>query len=135
MVENLEQLIEESVKAKDNSYSPYSNFRVGCSLLMNDGHYITGANIENVGQTGSCCAERSAIFRALSSGYKAKESIKALAVNADTSNFITPCGVCRQVMIELVEPNTPVYLTNVEKEYKKTTVSELLPGAFNSLGK
>lgn len=127
-----EQLIKEAILARENTYSPYSNFGVGAAILLKDGKVIHGANIENASYGLSNCAERSALFQAYSLGYN-KSDIIAMAITGDTRNPISPCGACRQVMNELVSKETPIYLSNLKGAYKETTVSSLLPYAFDEV--
>ncbi|KEO83811.1 cytidine deaminase [Tumebacillus flagellatus] len=122
-----QQLIQQARAARDKAYVPYSKFPVGAALLLEDGRVITGCNIENASYGLSNCAERTAIFKAVSEG---KPMIKKIAVIADTEGPCSPCGMCRQVMAEFCDPNTPVVLTNLNNDVKETTVGELLPFAF-----
>lgn len=126
-----EWLIEQAKAVRFNAYAPYSRFKVGCALLGADGGTLhLGCNVENAAYGPTNCAERTAIFRAVADG-AAPRSFKAIAVVGDTKQPITPCGVCRQVMIELCDPQMPVVLGNLQGDIRITTVSELLPGAFS----
>lgn len=125
----IKELLKQAVKAKENSYSPYSKFRVGAAVLLKDGTIINGTNIENASYGLSICAERSALFSVLNSGYK-KQDIKAIAISGDIDLFISPCGACRQVISELMAEDCEVYMLNNKNEYKKVLVSELLPFSF-----
>ncbi|MDP4096980.1 cytidine deaminase [Paenibacillus sp. P96] len=122
-------LMQEAVKARNKAYVPYSHFSVGAALLDAEGKIHHGCNIENAAYGPSNCAERTALFSAIAQGQK-PGSFKALAVVGDTEQPIAPCGVCRQVMVELCPPDMPVYLGNLKGDMKETTLSELLPGAF-----
>lgn len=126
---DLEMLLKEAKKAREKAYAPYSNFSVGAALLGDDGRIFHGCNIENASFGMTNCAERTAIFKAVSEGVK---NFKAIMVVADTENPVSPCGACRQVMVEFCSPNMPVYLANINGEIKQTTVGKLLPGAFKS---
>ena len=95
------KLIEEALKAKNNAYAPYSHFRVGAALLDVDHNITRGCNIENISFGATCCAERVAIFKAVSQGQK---DFKAIAVVSDSQDFTFPCGICRQVMVEFKIP-------------------------------
>ncbi|MBA5728233.1 cytidine deaminase [Ruoffia tabacinasalis] len=130
--EKIDNLVEEAINIKPNSYSPYSNFRVGAAIEMNDGELFTGVNIENVSFGATNCAERSAIFTAISQGYQPK-TIKAIAVSGDTDDFLPPCSICRQVMVEFCEPETPVYLTRKDGKVLETSVEGLVPFAFSTM--
>ncbi|MBT2569089.1 cytidine deaminase [Planococcus sp. ISL-110] len=124
-----EQLMEQAIAARSNAYVPYSKFPVGAALLTADGKVYTGCNIENAGYSMTNCAERTAVFKAVSEGDK---TFKALAVSADTPGPVSPCGACRQVLAEFCAPDMPVYLTNLKGDVQETTISELLPGAFST---
>lgn len=123
-----EKLMEESKKAREKAYVPYSKFPVGAALLTADGTVFHGCNIENSAYTMTNCAERTAFFKAISEG---NYTFKALAVVGDTEGPISPCGACRQVIAEFCEGDMPVYLTNLKGDVFETTVAELLPGAFS----
>lgn len=126
----LEKLFEAAREASELSYSPYSRFKVGAAILLNNGEIIKGSNIENASYGLSICAERSTLFSAYNKGYN-KENIKKVAIFANTNDFISPCGACRQVLSELVSKDCEIYLLNKIKEYKRVSVEELLPFAFN----
>lgn len=123
-----ERLIEEAIRAREFAYIPYSNFAVGAALLGEDGLVYRGCNIENSSYGMTNCAERTAIFKAVSEGVK---TFKALAITGDTKGPISPCGACRQVIAEFCVGTMPVYLTNLKGNVQETTVAELLPGAFS----
>lgn len=129
---NKEQLMTAARGVLKNSYSPYSKFPVGAALLLTDGSVITGVNVENVSFGATNCAERTAIFTALTQGYK-KGDFVAIAVAGDTEDFLPPCSICRQVMAEFFTPNMPVYLTNRAGDIKELALKELLPFAFTEL--
>lgn len=128
---NIEELIEKAVKASENSYSPYSKFKVGSALLTKDGQIYTGTNIENASYSLTNCAERTAIFKAIS---EAKLKFYAIAIycNVDkVSDFCMPCGACRQVMAEFFDQDTKIIVAaNKGKEYKIYTIDQILPNAF-----
>src|SRR5690625_3231886 len=92
-----EKLIEQAKHIREKAYTPYSNFNVGAALLTKSGEIYTGCNIENASYPVSCCAERVAIFNAISEGHK---QFQGMAVVADTNGPVSPCGSCRQVMAE-----------------------------------
>lgn len=123
------ELLREASLAKVNSYSPYSNFRVGAAILVKDGTIIKGTNIENASYGLSMCAERVCMFNTYSQGYL-KEDIVAMAISGDTNDFIAPCGACRQVMCELLSENCSIFLMNKKDEFKDIKVKKLLPYAF-----
>lgn len=128
---NREQLIQEAFKAMHNAYAPYSSYHVGAAVLTKDGHVTYGANIENASFGATNCAERSAIFAAYSCGYR-KDDITAIAIVSDGERIGTPCGICRQVLSELIHQDTPIYLSN-GKETLDTTIAELLPMQFSEM--
>jgi cytidine deaminase, homotetrameric len=130
--EIINKYIDLAHQRLDKTYSPYSNFPVSAVLLLRDGKYYTGVNIENVSFGATNCAERTAIFSAINDGYR-KEDFCALFVIANTENAIAPCCICRQVFVEFFEPTMPVYLANREKVIKSCTVGDLVPYAFESL--
>lgn len=119
------QLYEMALKAKEYAYSPYSNFKVGAAVLTSDGMVFLGNNIENASYGATICAERVAIFKAVS---EAKKNIVKLAIASDTNDLTYPCGICRQVISEFM-PDGEIILGN-DNEIKVYKVSELLPNAF-----
>ena len=121
-----EELIKLAFKARENSYSPYSHYKVGACLLTKSGKTFFGANIENCGYSPCNCAERSAIFSAMSNG---EREFAKIAIAGSSDGICYPCGVCRQVMIELL-PNADVICSKDEKEYKVLEPQDLLPFAF-----
>ena len=125
---NIEKLIEESKKARERAYVPYSKFGVGAALLTRDGKVYHGCNIENAAYSMCNCAERTALFKAYSEGDR---DFTMLAVVADTERPCSPCGACRQVISELCPQDMRVILTNLKGDIKEITVAELLPGAFS----
>lgn len=120
------KLFEMAVKASENSYSPYSKFRVGAALLCSDGSIYTGCNVENASYGLANCAERTAIFKAVSDGKRNFEAI-AIAGSADDdmSKICYPCGACRQVMSEFCDEDFKIILSD-----KILKLSELLPYNF-----
>ena len=101
MKEQYEELLKQAHKAKENAYSPYSGFKVGATILTKDGKTINGCNVENAAYGSTMCAERTAIYKAVSMGYKPGD-FKAIAIAASGENF-SPCGACRQVINEFGE--------------------------------
>lgn len=128
----MNKLVKEAIAAREKSYSPYSNFKVGAAVLLKDGKVIHGTNIENASYGLAMCAERNAVFNAYSQGYK-KADIQALAIVGQTKEPISPCGACRQVLNELLSKTTPIYLANLQGDVKTTTIEELLPYSFDAL--
>nr|XP_046240213.1 cytidine deaminase b [Scatophagus argus] len=125
--ETVEKLIHQSQEAKKQAYCPYSKFRVGAALLTSEDQVITGCNVENACNNLGVCAERNAISKAVSEGYR---SFKAIAIASDLDDkFISPCGGCRQFMREF-GLNWDVYLSKPDGSSLKMTVNELLPNSF-----
>jgi len=123
-------LIKEAIAAKEMSYSPYSHFRVGAALLTKSGKIYRGCNIENVAFSPTNCAERTAFFKAISEG---EREFAAIVVNGDADDYLFPCGVCRQVMVEFCDRNNfKVIIARNEEDYKEFTLGELVPGAFDA---
>ncbi len=120
-------------KARDMlpmAYVPYSHFPVGAALECEDGTVFTGCNIENAGYTPTNCAERTAVFKAVSEGHR---NFTRIAVAADTERFTAPCGVCRQVLAEFnPELTMEVILVNREGKTLELTLRDLLPYSFDS---
>ena len=125
-----EEILKHAFKAMDNAYAPYSNYHVGACVACNDGSSFYGANIENASYGATNCGERSAVFAAYSNGYR-KNDIEALAIVTDGGRVGAPCGVCRQVLSELLNQDTPIILSN-GKEVIVKTIAELLPMQFNA---
>ena len=124
-------LINAAIEARELSYSPYSNFKVGAAILTKDGKIIKGANIENASYPLTMCAERNAIYHAYLTGYK-KEDFVSLAVVADTDGPCSPCGACRQVISELFPRDAKIYMANLKGDVKEVTIEDLLPYSFTS---
>ena len=119
------KLIQIAIEARKKAYVPYSHYPVGAALLTKSGKIYTGANIENAAFSVTICAERTAIFKAVSEG---ERDLQAIAVV--TKNGGTPCGSCRQVMAEF-NPNMKIYIANEEGELvQETILKEMLPGYF-----
>ena len=124
----VKQLIEESKKAREKAYVPYSKFKVGAALLTKDGKVFHGCNIENAAYSMANCAERTALFSAHAHD---EREFEKLVVVADTPGPCAPCGACRQVISELCPKDMTVILTNLKGDVQELTVEELLPGAFS----
>ena len=127
-------LVEKAIKAREKSYSPYSKFAVGASLLCKDGTVYTGANVENSSYTPTVCAERVAFFDAIHKGQRNFSAIAIVGGSAgeEISDFCPPCGVCRQVMGEFCSGDFEIILSN-GKEFKVYTLNELFPNRFDLL--
>lgn len=122
--------ISAAKAARLKAYVPYSNFKVGAAIELNDGTIIHGANVENSSFGLTCCAERNALFSLISQGYDPKE-IKEITIVGASKGPISPCGACRQVMSELVPKDTKIFLANLEEEFYETSIKELLPFGFD----
>lgn len=127
-----EELCALAVKAMKNAYTPYSGYRVGAALLTKSGKVYTGCNIENASYSPTICAERTAIFKAVSDG---EHEFLKIAVAGGKNGKITgefpPCGVCRQVMAEFCEPDFKILVVNGENSFTEYTFSDILPFSFN----
>lgn len=119
-----DHLLKAAIEAREKSYSPYSHYKVGAALLTTRGKIYTGCNIENAAYTPSNCAERTAIFKAVSEG---ERDFAAIAVV--TGNGGAPCGVCRQVMREFA-PNLTVIIGDIKGNYQVVSLNDLLPHSF-----
>ena len=128
-----EELIKAAMEAKEHAYAPYSHFRVGAALLTKSGKVYQGCNIENAGYSPTNCAERTAMFKAVSEG---NMDFRAIAIvggpkGKEPKDFCAPCGVCRQVMAEFCDPETfRIVLMNGDGEIRDYLLKELLPLGF-----
>jgi len=125
------RLVQAAAKARARAVAPYSKFKVGAALLTRDGEIISGANVESASYGLTCCAERVALFRALTDG---KRNFLAVAVVARTPGGAMPCGACRQLLAEYA-PAATVWVADSRalKQIKEFSVRELLPSAFVTL--
>lgn len=129
------ELISLAFSARENAYSPYSNYKVGAALLAKNGKVYTGCNIENASYTPTNCAERTAFFKAVSEGVTEFEAIAIVGGFEDTKqgefDYASPCGVCRQVMMEFCDYEAfRVILAKSTEEYKEYKLNEILPLGF-----
>ena len=123
-----QELIAAAKQARKNAYVPYSNFAVGAAILTEDDQIYTGCNVENASYGLSNCAERTAIFKAISERGEIK--LKAIAVVGDTEGPCSPCGACRQVISEFGDDDLEIVMTNLEGDTLIKSISELLWGSF-----
>jgi len=123
-----EELIDLATNARRWAHAPYSNFSVGAALLSSDGRVFTGCNVENSTYGLSMCAERVAIFKAISEG---AQEISRVAVVTDHDHIAPPCGCCRQMIWEFSTSDTEVVLANLSGDTRKYQITELLPEAFD----
>jgi cytidine deaminase len=121
------ELLAIAENIKKNSYSPYSNFRVGAAVLTQSGKTFAGVNVENASFGATICAERTAVFKAVSEG---ERKIVAVAITSDSDEYTFPCGICRQVLREFGDDGTRVICGNKSGEFKVFKLGELLPNAF-----
>jgi cytidine deaminase len=128
MIHSNEELVAAAKAAREHSYAPFSDFHVGAALETEDGEIIAGCNVESASYGLTVCAERVAIWKAISEG---KHQIKNIAVVADTEELTPPCGVCRQIIWEF-GGNVPVTLANLNGKRETVEMKELLPRAFDT---
>ena len=131
---NDKELIKAAFNARKNAYAPYSGYKVGAALLTGDGSIVTGCNVEN-SSYGLCnCAERTAVFKAVSEGckgFKAIAIVGGLDEEEVTNDYAYPCGACRQVLREFCDPDTfRIIVARSESDFKEFTLSQLLPQSF-----
>ena len=124
------EMIDLAIETSKNAYVPYSHFPIGAVLVANDGSIYTGVNIENASFSLTNCGERTAIFKAVSEGQR---DFSELIVYGQTEKPISPCGACRQVMVEFFKPDLKVTLVAKDKTTVEMTVGELLPYSFTDL--
>ena len=128
-----QELVKQALAARKFAYVPYSKFRVGAAVLAKNGTIYTGCNIENAAYTPTNCAERTAVFKAVSEGITEFDAIAVCGGpgEAEPEDFCTPCGVCRQVMREFCDPETfEIIIARGPKDYKSFLLKELLPESF-----
>ena len=122
------ELVALAKEAMEHAYVPYSHFKVGAALLAKDGRVFKGCNVENASYGATNCAERTAIFKAVSEGCR---EFEAIAIVASSGDLVPPCGICRQVLVEFM-PEGKVVLDSEEKGMVTYLVRELLPYGFGS---
>ncbi len=122
------QLVKAATQARKRSYSPYSGHKVGAAILLKNGQVFTGCNIENSSYGGTVCAERTAIFKAVSENGKVQ--VAAVAVVTDSAYPWPPCGFCRQVIAEFASPEIPLYAANLQGDLRISLFGEIMPDAF-----
>lgn len=120
-------LVSKAFEGRKNAYAPYSKFKVGAAVLTEDGKIYIGCNIENASYGATNCAERTAIYKAVSEGHT---TIKAIAIVGVENDYTYPCGICRQVIAEFASEDIEIVLGKNENEYIVKTLNEILPGAF-----
>ena len=133
MQEQYKALITAAAGARELSYAPYSNFCVGAALLARDGRIFTGCNVENAAYSPTNCAERTAVFKAVSEGVREFAAIAVVGgKRGEISPLCAPCGVCRQVLAEFCPPDFPVVLGTPE-DFRVYALNEILPLAFTAV--
>jgi cytidine deaminase len=127
MEENIKRhLIEEAKKAMQHAYAPYSHFKVGAAVLTTNGKIYTGCNVENASYGATNCAERTAIFKAVSEG---ETTFSAIAIVGSKNAFTYPCGICRQVIAEFMQDGLLIF-ENEQGEIQTLSLNEVLPYSF-----
>ena len=127
MADRKEALLAAARKARDQAYAPYSEFRVGASVLSAGGRIYSGCNVENASFGLTCCAERNAVFAMVAAG---EREIREVLVIGDTEEVLPPCGACRQVLAEFAPPTAVVHMCDRSGAGRAATVAELLPDVF-----
>ncbi len=127
-------MINSAIKVCQNAYANYSEYRVGAALLAEDGSIYTGCNIENSSYSLTCCAERVALFKAVSEGKRNFSAIAIAAVgeNGENRQYCVPCGACRQVMSEFCDGDFQVICIKSKDDYKTYKLTELIPHNFSA---
>lgn len=125
-MEKYRELVNKAKEAMEHAYVPYSKFQVGAAILMEDGAIYTGCNIENASYGATNCAERTAIFKAVSEGHK---SIRAIAIVSSGKEFTYPCGICRQVISEFMIDGDFIF-ENSKEELQVIPFNEIFPYSF-----
>lgn len=122
-------LIKKALEYKERAYAPYSHFRVGAAVLTENDNIFGGCNIENVSFGATNCAERTAIFKAVSE--EGKMAIKALAIVSDDDSYTYPCGICRQVISEFACKDIKIILAKKEEDYIIKEMKDIFPEPFD----
>ena len=128
---NATELLQQAKEARSRAYTPYSGFSVGAALLARDGRIFLGCNIENAAYSPTCCAERVALFKAISEGVRTFDAIAVVGGATDSRSLTcTPCGVCRQVLAEFCDASMRVITEDADGSAIEYSLSELLPHSF-----
>ncbi len=126
--DDVRELVKAALDARKRSYSPYSGHKVGAAIRLKSGEIFSGCNVENSSYGGTVCAERTAIFKAVSETGKIK--ITEVAVVTDSSDPWPPCGFCRQVIAEFASPEIPLYAANLRGDLRVSRFGDIFPNAF-----
>lgn len=121
------ELVKTAIEAKEKAYAPYSHFKVGAAIQTRDGKVYTGVNVENASFGATCCAERTAVFKAVTEG---EREFDAIAIAGDSESFVYPCGICRQVLSEFGGRDLRVLCSDGKGDFRVHTLEQLLPEAF-----
>lgn len=122
-------MIESLRKVLENAYAPYSNYKVSCAVIMKDNKKFFGVNVENASYGATICAERNVISTAITYGYK-KEDFLEIHIMNSTNKIAMPCMLCRQVFVELFDPNVDLFVYNIKGEFRQFKVKDLCPLPF-----
>jgi len=122
------ELAQKAIEAKSKAHASYSNFHVGAALLTESGKIYLGANIENSSYSLTICAERTAVFQAILEG---ERKFKSIAIAGDTEDYLSPCGACRQVLLDLCGKDLEVLMVNKNGDFRRYTLNELIPFSFS----
>lgn len=125
----IQTMLKQAQNAQQYSYAPYSKFHVGACIKTTDGQYFTGANIENASYSLACCAEATAIAHMMMAGHK---EIAEILVTSSSDEIVTPCGACRQRIVEFAHPDAKVHCCNQLGQHQTYSLNELLPHSFTS---
>ncbi|QBQ07901.1 cytidine deaminase [Spiroplasma gladiatoris] len=128
---NKDVVFEELNELKNNAYAPYSNFKVSCIIYLKNGIKIKGVNVENAAYNPTICAERNALPQMIAQGYN-KDDVEYFALYTDSNKLGSPCGTCRQTMIELLNKNQSVWIFNKKGFLKEFKVEDFLPFSFSN---
>lgn len=127
----IKDLIGHALEARTYSYSPYSGYAVGAAVLTADGRIFTGCNVENASFPAGNCAERTAVFKAVSEGFRELCAVAIVGGKGPVTDYTYPCGICRQTMEEFAEDDFKVIVATDQEHYKIHTLEELLPAGFS----
>lgn len=124
------EMVRLATEAKERAYAPYSKFRVGAAVAAGSGKVYTGVNVENASFGATNCAERTAVFKAVSEG---ENKINAVAIASDSEDYIYPCGICRQVLAEFGSRDMKIICSKLNGDFIVTRLEEMLPKAFTEI--
>lgn len=127
----MKELIWAALEARKNSYSPYSGYSVGAAILCKDGSIFTGCNIENASYGATMCAERTALFSAVTEGHRDFEAIAIVGGKENEADIPYPCGICRQVLSEFCGRDFKVIVAKSTDDFEEHTLGSLLPYSFS----